>query len=250
MTHWRFNTEYVWKQHQGLNNPRPLHQFCNKFKMSHQKTIQESFCPTVTVLLSQPVQWIVQKQTTKFNCEQQSLQNVENCSQIIKFSTRFSREHVVMLSLQSSERFLCSAKYRAAMHIVRAFLSRDFRTNTKACLNTREFFCAYRGSLSDTEISSTNGKQMKKREMIDKTSERNTTNVQSIQTSWLHDHTWLCFKNGAVCGHFCCKLKANPFGSAVVKTFQHQLVRGKDQGAVHEAMRDTFNKQQHHVMRG
>lgn len=162
-----------------------------------------------------------------------------------------------MLSLQSSERFLCSAKYGAAKHIVRAFLSRDFRTNTKACLNTRDFFCASSGSLSesrvlenDTEISSTNGEQMKKKEVMDKTSERNTTNVQSIQTSWLHDHTWLCFKNGAVCGHFCCKLKANAFGSAVVKTFQHQLVRGKDQGAVHEAMRDTFNKQQHHVMRG
>lgn len=114
MTYWRVNTEYVWKQDQGLNNPRPLHQFCNKFKMSHQKTIQESFCPTVTVLFSQPVEWIVKKQNTKFNCEQQSLQNIENCSQIIKFSTRFSCEHVVMLSLQSSERFLCLAKHGAA----------------------------------------------------------------------------------------------------------------------------------------
>lgn len=119
------------------------------------------------------------------------------------------------------------------------------------------FFFASSGSLSgprvlenDTEISSTNGEQMKKKEVIDKTSERNTTNVWSFQTSWLPDHTWSCFKNGAVCGHFCCKLKANPFGSAAVKTSQHQLIRGKDQGAVHEAMRDTFNKQQHHVMRG
>lgn len=81
MTYWRVNTEYVWKH-------------------------------------SQPVQWIVKKQNTKFNCEQQSLQNVENCSQIIKFSTRFSREHDAMLSLQSSEHFLRSAKHGAAKHIV------------------------------------------------------------------------------------------------------------------------------------
>ena len=44
-----------------------------------------------------------------------------------------------MLSFQSSERFICSAKRGAAKHIVPGFLSRDFGTNMKACLKTKDF---------------------------------------------------------------------------------------------------------------
>ena len=43
---------------------------------------------------------------------------------------------------------------------------------------------------NDTEDSSTGGEQTKGKEVVDESSERNTTNARSFQTRWLLDHTW------------------------------------------------------------
>ena len=41
---------------------------------------------------------------------------------------------------QSSESVTCSAKCEAAKHVVWGFLSKNVRTDTKACANTRDIF--------------------------------------------------------------------------------------------------------------
>ena len=70
---------------------------------------------------------------------------------------------------------------------------------------------------NDTEISSTDGEQMKKKEVTDTSSERKTANSWSFQTQ-SSDHTELPFENGAMFFHFCHKSKqANSFGLAGCK---------------------------------
>ena len=92
---------------------------------------------------------------------------------------------------------------------------------------------------NDTEISSTNGEQMKKKEVTDKSSERKTEKKRSFQTQ-LGDHTELPFENGAMFSHFCHKSKkANSFGLAGCRNVRTStLQRHKDskdhQDAVHE----------------
>ena len=99
---------------------------------------------------------------------------------------------------------------------------------------------------NDTEISSTDGEQMKKKEVTDKSSERKTANSRSFQTQ-LSDHTELPFENGAMFFHFCHKSKqANSFGLAGCRNVRTSILqRHKDnkdhKDAVHEeAMWDSF----------
>ncbi len=66
-----------------------------------------------------------------------------------------------------------------------------------------------------TEVSLTDGEQIKEKEVTYESSETKTTNAQSFQTCWLRNHTWLHFENGTrFCFDFCRKSqKTNPFAS-------------------------------------
>ena len=82
-----------------------------------------------------------------------------------------------------------------------------------------------------------------------RTNQRKGCNGKDV---WLRNQTWLALKVERCFAIFVANRRRqnNPFGSAVCTNFQTStLQRHKDCKDHEEALRDTFNNQQHHVMR-